>query len=136
LSKGRLLICSTPIPDDWKPLARFDQVGADQQTGDEAVELFEQHRFLAKGEQFLVKLLEAARQTGHRCSNSMAAIREAAPREGGDAGEHIGRRTFTHYSGVPWGREKSSGKHASSLSQQSEFGLRLCQAARTRKLRL
>ncbi len=25
----------------------------------------------------------------------MAAIREAAPREGGDAGEHIGRRTFT-----------------------------------------
>jgi hypothetical protein len=44
--EGRLLICAIPIPDDWKPLARLDQVGADQQTGDEAVKLFEQHRFL------------------------------------------------------------------------------------------
>src|SRR5258706_5608537 len=80
--EGRLLICAIPIPDDWKPLARLDQVGADQQTGDESVKLFEQHRFLAKGEQLLVKLLEAARQTGHGRSNSMAAIREAAPAGG------------------------------------------------------
>src|SRR6478672_2757396 len=63
--EGGLLICAIPIPDDWKPLARFDQVGADQQTGDEAVKLLEQHRFLAERKQFLVKLLEAARQTGH-----------------------------------------------------------------------
>jgi hypothetical protein len=76
--EGRLLIWAIPIPDDWKPLTRFDQVGADQQTGDEAVKLFEQHRFLAKGEQFLVKRLEMARQTGHGRSNSMAAIRKAA----------------------------------------------------------
>jgi len=67
--EGRLLIGALPIPDNRKPLARLDQVGADQQTGDEAVKLFEQHRFLAKGEQFLVKLLEAARQTGHGRSN-------------------------------------------------------------------
>ena len=59
--EGRLLICAIPIPDDWKPLARFDQVGADQQTGDEAIKLFEQHRLLAEIEQFLVKQLEAAR---------------------------------------------------------------------------
>jgi len=32
--------------------------------GDEAVKLFEQHRLLAKGKQFLVKLLEATRQAG------------------------------------------------------------------------
>ena len=53
--EGRLLICAIPVPDDRKPLARLDQVGPDQQTGDEAVKLFEQHRFLAKGEQFLAQ---------------------------------------------------------------------------------
>src|SRR4051794_38020908 len=26
--KGRLLLCAIPVPDDWKPLARLDQVGA------------------------------------------------------------------------------------------------------------
>src|SRR6202166_1140180 len=76
--EGRLLIWAIPIPDDWKPLTRFDQVGADQQTGDEAVKLFEQHRFLAKGEQFLVKLLEVARQTGHRRSNFRSSSLEEA----------------------------------------------------------
>src|SRR6202040_2058852 len=34
--KGRLLIAAIPIPDDWKPLAWFNEVWADQQTGDEA----------------------------------------------------------------------------------------------------
>jgi len=52
--EGRLLIRAIPVPNDWKPLARFDQVGADQRTGDEAVKLFEQHLFLAEGEQFSV----------------------------------------------------------------------------------
>ena len=28
--EGRLLICAISIPDDLKPLARLDQVGADQ----------------------------------------------------------------------------------------------------------
>jgi hypothetical protein len=88
--EGWLLIRTIPVPDDRKPLAGFDQVGADQQTGDEAVKLFQQHRFLAKGEQFLVKLLETARQTGHGRSNSMAAVREADPGDGCDACEHIG----------------------------------------------
>jgi hypothetical protein len=59
--KGGLPIIAIPIPDDWKPLAGLDQVGADQQTGDEAVKLLEQHRLLAEIEQFLIKLLEAAR---------------------------------------------------------------------------
>src|SRR5882724_13410719 len=31
--EGWLLICAIPIPDDWKPLARFGQVGADRQSG-------------------------------------------------------------------------------------------------------
>ena len=39
-------------------------------------------------------------------------------------------RIGTHYSGVAWGRENFAGKHASSLSQQSEFGLKLYQARR------
>lgn len=34
-----------------------------QQSCDEAIKLFEPHRFLVEGEQFLVKLLGAARQT-------------------------------------------------------------------------
>jgi hypothetical protein len=62
-----LLICAVSVPDDWKPIAGFDQLGTDQQAGDEAVKLFEQHRLLAKGKQFLVKLLEATRQAGHGC---------------------------------------------------------------------
>jgi hypothetical protein len=58
-----LLICAVPVPDDWKPVVGTDEFGTDQQTGDKAVKLFEQHRFLAEGEQFLVKLLDATRQT-------------------------------------------------------------------------
>jgi hypothetical protein len=90
--EGRPLIGAVTIPDDWKPLAGLDQVGGDQQTGDEAVKLFEQHGFLAKGEQFLVKLFEAARQTGHGRSNSVQQFVKPPLREAGDAGEHSRHR--------------------------------------------
>jgi hypothetical protein len=63
--EDRLLVCAVLMPDDWKPIAGHDQFRAGQQPGDEAVKFFEQHRVLAEGEQFLVKLLEAARQSGH-----------------------------------------------------------------------
>lgn len=59
--KGGLRIATVSIPDDREPLAGLDQVGADQQTGDEAIKLLDQHCLLAKGEQFLLKLLEMAR---------------------------------------------------------------------------
>jgi hypothetical protein len=57
--EDRLLVRAVLMPDDWKPIAGHDQLWAGQQTGNEAVKLFEQHRVLAEGEQFLVKLLEA-----------------------------------------------------------------------------
>jgi hypothetical protein len=58
--EDRRLVCSVLMPDDWKPVAGHDQLRADKQAGDEAIELFEQHGVLTEGEQFLVKLLEAA----------------------------------------------------------------------------
>lgn len=39
-------------------------ISSGQQSGDKAIKLFEQHRFLVEGEQLLVKLLGAARQIG------------------------------------------------------------------------
>src|SRR6201998_4050090 len=77
--EDRLLVCGVLAPDDRKPIAGHDQLWACPQPGDEAVKLFEQHRALAEGEQFFVKLLDAARKSGHGCSNSMAAVHEAAP---------------------------------------------------------
>jgi len=59
--KGGLRIGAVPPPDDRKPLTGLDQVGAHQQTGNEAIKLFKQHRLLAKSEQFFLKLLEVAR---------------------------------------------------------------------------
>jgi hypothetical protein len=70
--EDRLLICAVTVPDDWKPVFGADEFRAGQQAGNEAIKLIEQHHFLAKGEQFLIKLLEAMRQTGHGRSNSMA----------------------------------------------------------------
>ena len=70
------------MPHERKPIAGHDQLRAGQQAGDEAIKLFEQHRFLAEGEQFLVKLLDVTRQSGYGRSNSMAAVHEAVP-EGG-----------------------------------------------------
>jgi hypothetical protein len=40
-------------------------------------------------------------------------------------GGNATRRSTGFSGGDAWGREKLTGKHASSLSQQSEFGLRL-----------
>lgn len=39
-------------------------INSGQQSYDEAIKLFEPYRFLVEGQQFLVKLLGAARQTG------------------------------------------------------------------------
>ena len=86
-----LLICAVSVPDDWKPIAGLDQLGTDQQAGDEAVNFFEQHRLLAKGKQCLVKLLDATRQAGHGHSSSMAAVREAVPAGGWQRGRTVSR---------------------------------------------
>lgn len=40
-------------------------IGSGQQSCDEVIKLFEPYRFLVEGQQFLVKLLGAARQTGY-----------------------------------------------------------------------
>ena len=45
-------------PDDRQPFAWLDELRADDEAGDEAVQLFEQHGCFAKGEEFFLKPLD------------------------------------------------------------------------------
>ena len=47
-------------PHDRQPFARFDQFRADQQAGDEAVQLLQQHCLFAERQKLLLKLPETA----------------------------------------------------------------------------
>jgi hypothetical protein len=57
IREDRLGILAIPVPYDRQPLAGLDQVGADQKSGDEAVQLLKQHCILAQREELVFKLL-------------------------------------------------------------------------------
>lgn len=48
--KRAVLIASLAVPDGGKPVAWPDQVRADKQAGDKAIEFLDQHRLIAEGE--------------------------------------------------------------------------------------
>jgi hypothetical protein len=72
--RGVFLLAS---PDDRQLFAWLDELRADDQAGDEAVQLFEQHRCFAKGKEFFFKLLDMTRAFPHEASTSKATGRRS-----------------------------------------------------------
>jgi hypothetical protein len=59
------------VPDPTQPFAGHDQFRADEQTYDEPVQHFQQHRVLVECQQFLFKLFQVTGQIRHCASSSL-----------------------------------------------------------------
>ena len=68
--EDRRRLVSSLAPDDGKPFAWRDHLRTNKHAGDKTIEFFEQHSLLAKGEEFILKLLEMAQLFPHEASTS------------------------------------------------------------------
>lgn len=66
----RPALCVGAVPDPWQPGAGRDHLRADEEAGNEAVQLLDQHRLFIEFQQRLRQLLLLARQSGHGSSSS------------------------------------------------------------------